>query len=265
MNTRTTACSPSRQHLEYCFLESELESLATLYNTHTHTKKLNKSLKDSLFNQLDNALLPFCGSNNPMCWSSLEFLKNSPQLKYTLDNLVFKPILHKNRYAWLSTSDINTIMIQYTQFDPSFTFLGTFPSDFINLYSKEYLFKLLYNSRNYKKIAIVFNLDTSNQTGSHWVCVYIDNVNNCLEYFDSLGNIPIPLIHQFILFFINHFPMSIKINHTILQKNGPDCGIYVLYYILNRILDYSISDILVNSINDLNINHFRDILYAPRK
>lgn len=257
-------CAPARRGVRVCFLEPELREIAIEYN-----KVQGKDIIDirqPLLPQLEQELGELCGPSNPKCWVGLPLLQG---LRETIKKYVFKPLMHSDRFSWLSTSDINLIMNQYMDFDPTFKFIGTFPSDIIQLYGESRLRQQIEECRNYKKIAIVFNLDTSKKIGSHWVCVYINNNSldsnsgRTCEYFDSLGQSPSYLINKYLLLWADSplYDLEFVVTSHPFQKQGAECGVYVIYYILNRILGYSIGEILSDSINDTNMNYYRDLLY----
>jgi hypothetical protein len=259
----TSFCAPARRSVRMCFLEPELLEIANEYNKVTGSNIID--INKPLFPQLEQQFGDLCG---PSCWVASPLMKG---LRQTIKKYVFKPLIHADRFKWLSTFDINLIMNQYMDFDPTFKFLGTFPSDIVQLYGAEKLKQDIEKCRNYKKIAIVFNLDTSKKIGSHWVCVYINNSTAAsstptCEYFDSLGQPPSFLINKYLLLWAeSSFNLDFIVTSVPFQKQGSECGVYVIYYILNRILGYSIDEILNDSINDSNINYYRDIIFSSTK
>jgi len=92
----------------------------------------------------------------------------------------------KKDNEWLDSFNIEDVMKQYEDADPSFEFIGPVPIDFDKELSfgkcvVDELCKLDLNAVNLtkkKKIGIVFNLDPHDKPGSHWVCAFVDIPNN---------------------------------------------------------------------------------------
>jgi Phospholipase A2-like domain len=83
-----------------------------------------------------------------------------------------------------------------------------------------------------ENLAIVINLENSNQGGSHWVCLYNDKNLPYVEYYDSYGlEPPIEVEH-----FINSkLKKPIHYNPFQLQKAMSNrCGYFCIHYIIKR-------------------------------
>jgi hypothetical protein len=238
-------CSPNRIDKidQGCFIEKELNVIANVFKFDPK-KDVYKQLQDC-----DN-----CDLNDKF---TLKQLKDV--LGYSIHKHIFKPSIHKNRFEWLSTSDIDIIMDQYMNFDNSFKYLGTFPSDILSVGYK--LPKVKY----YKKLALVLNLDPHNLSGSHWVSVYIDILECKVEYFDSLGDKPTRNIKKVLGYLCKELDCDLSINSQQFQIEDSECGIYSLYYIISRLLGIKSSNIIKNVIRDTKMNKYRDILYSSKK
>lgn len=71
--------------------------------------------------------------------------------------------------------------------------------------------------RPYKKECGVINLDSSENSGTHWVAYA--KFNNYIEYFDSYGNLKPPFE------FINYVGCNINYNYENIQQDHPyNCG-----------------------------------------
>ena len=81
-------------------------------------------------------------------------------------------------------------MEQYMLKYPNFIFYGPVPLDFADFYTELSNINLKTLSKNKKKIGIIFNLDYSYQSGSHWVSFFLDLENKTLCFFDSTGDKP---------------------------------------------------------------------------
>jgi hypothetical protein len=81
-----------------------------------------------------------------------------------------------------------------------------------------------------EETAIVMNLDPHDRSGSHWVCLYIENGKG--EYFDSYGYSPVDV--NFVNFLNRNCP-SWKFNDKEFQALDSDvCGHYCIWYLSER-------------------------------
>ncbi len=244
--------SIAKQYAMYNYCKNCAKPPKQIVNIEDKTKK---ELWRSIYKRLQNV----CKQES--CWIDLDFI-NLIQDKSLVDKLkhfTFKPKMTKNRTDWLSTLQINNVMQQYQEFDKNFKFLGALPSDFYTQIQLDY--KQL---KNYKKAAIVFNLDTHDKPGSHWVVLYIDNTNKLVEYFDSTGKSPNKHIKKFIqlLKTLNITKGYKYLQNTIVhQTKNSECGIYSMYYIIQRLLGKDFLNLTFNVIKDDDMNRFRDLIF----
>ena len=77
--------------------------------------------------------------------------------------------------------------------------------------------------------SLVVNLDSNKEKGSHWVCIYFDNIGRA-EYFCSYGREP---EHQDILQFLKKYSTSQPIWNTKCLQNiiATTCGQWCLYFL----------------------------------
>ena len=95
-----------------------------------------------------------------------------------------------------------------------FEFLGTHPMDFgeknndgtcsVSDVRKFNLQNMINNNKT--ENSLVLNLDKSNQSGSHWVCMFIDILLNKIYYWDSYGMDPDKEVFDF----VNKIKNSVK-------------------------------------------------------
>lgn len=265
-------CSPSKtphNKIDTCYDSNDIKALVKAYNKyikHSNICKENKCIAsdpidihqsdDKLYNELSLKLNQLC--NNEFCWTDLQFIKEIPDknLRDSLLYFTFKPKGLRSKRTWFNTNNINEIMEQYQDlYKNKFQFLGAQPSDFAKI-----------TSINWKKIkqipniAIVFNTDTHNQPGSHWLAVFIDNVNKKVDYFDSLGKLPNKNIASFLKYFKKYQFTFNKKEH---QKGGSNCGVYSCYFIIQRLKGQSFEDITKKLIPDKMMSDYRDYLFRP--
>ena len=84
-------------------------------------------------------------------------------------------------------------------------------------------------------VGIIFNTDYHYESGSHWVCVYIDISKNIFFFFDNTGDEPqkeITIIYDM----LKEQNSKLKYKDTNKMKhqyNNTECGVYCLYVISN--------------------------------
>jgi hypothetical protein len=242
-------CSPNNLNRDFsCFSLSELVELTQTLNKYTKKNLVLSNNKKELWNNLYKQLEPFC--DNEMCWLKQDvFKKLEPELKKKLDLFTFKPKL-SGLYKWLTTNDINNVMQQYQIIYPQMNYLGALPCDFPN-YTNVNL------NNVYDTTTLILNLDSNKGPGTHWVGVYIKD--NVIEYFDSLGKKPNKCIYKT---FAKLWPLyTIKYNNLVHQLRNSQCGVYSIYFIIQRLLGKSFDDITTNVIRDKEMKEFRTFLF----
>lgn len=105
-------------------------------------------------------------------------------------------------------------------------FLGTFAADRIP-FSYRYPY------------AVVINTDASTRMGTHWVAIYAVNARE-IEYFDSFGETPNENISKY----LSKFSTVIKTSERLQSVYVPNCGLFVIYFIVERCSGKSFSQIL---------------------
>lgn len=276
-------CSPAvTRNSDYsCFTYADLVAIANAYNEYIKNAQLCENVCenvcvnvcalrkpiamqtnfDDLYKSINERLSQLC--NKEFCWIDLDFVSQvtDAALRKKLKTVTFKPQAPPGRYDWLNTNDINAVLVQYEQKFSDFTFLGALPSDFFKLVNMNY------NSlKRYALVGIVFNLDTHDKTGSHWVAFVIDNKNKNLEYFDSVGDPPNKIISKFIskLRKIGYNDYELRINTTVHQTKNTECGVYSIYYTIGRLKGISSDKLFSKVVGDSKMNKFRDYIFRPR-
>lgn len=289
-NKSRNMCSPSRRLLgnrgggdteteagdnsmSSCFNMDELRAMADAYNLFTIAQKNgsiiqypNKMDHAQLWNALREKLLPLCGDRGEVCWldqsgmlSKLQ--KSNPFLYDLITKDAIKPQGKRKKYEWLNTLDIERVMTQYETVYPQFKFIGCFASDHFELNPREFPSDII---KKYRITAIVFNMDASHQSGSHWISVVFsrDEGRLFIEYFDSTGSPPNQRIKKFLSHPFFHDAIYIQ-NATKHQKYNSECGVYSMYFILQRLMGKTLDDINKNVITDRQMNEYRCELFRP--
>jgi hypothetical protein len=233
-----------------CYTVELLDIIRKEYNkSHKPSEYIPWSNPASIWKTL-NARLVNCAKED--CW--LKVIKDA-ELRNNIENIVFAPKQppewKKDKNAWLTDLDIRNVMTQYEKTYPEFKFIGPSPIDFdakIKEASEtvcvwEELCKIdvgkLY-SMGIRKIGMVFNLDTHDMPGSHWVSVFADlkpedGYNPFVFYFDSVGNNVPREINQLMNTIItqgkkNGIKIKKVVNHHGHQKSNTECGMYSLFF-----------------------------------
>ena len=258
-----------------CYSKESLLKIASIWNKNNSEKdsiKIEKSSKKQLWMSIQKKLKMICDKDE-YCWKKQDFIKKIQDIdieQYTFKPAYPKPWL-KDDHTWLNTYDIYYVMKQYEKANNDFVFMGPIPSDCPTKIHCE-LSKLdLINmkKKGIFKIGIVYNLDTSDQPGSHWTAIYIDNKNNEINYYDSYGTQSVPLINKFMLQLTEQYrkhnidPIIIY-NDKRHQYGGSECGMYSMNFILERLHGTTMYQISKMKIPDSKMTYLRRLLYNTK-
>lgn len=268
-------CAAGRQPTDgTCFTIEQLTKLAKGYNSTVKEddKKIEiKNDKKYLLKELVDKLPKTC--KDQLCILKEKYVNNIDNFDILYNT--FRPKGPTYKFKWLSTSNINQIMIQYQE-DPNykdFIFLGAVPLDFqeinipINFKKNGFntFLNNLYND-NIKKIGIVFNLDKHYEPGSHWVASYADIEKNQVYFFDSYGKKPEKEIYQYITKIMdwiinkkNIQKKEIDYRHNTVrhQFKNSECGVYSCNFIIRLLKGETFENITSNITLDDKINTCR--------
>lgn len=248
-------CSPfvkkKRINNNTCYTKEILFKIRDAYNESHLDKKIEENGPIKLL-QLLTERLTTCEKED--CW--LEQLKDA-NLKKKIDELIFSPDKpaewSRNKNEWLSNVDIFEVLSQYEMTYKNFEFIGPTPIDFdtkLPEKGEKCVWEELCNlslEKKWKegkdKIGIIFNLDKHDQSGSHWVSLFVDLKDRFIFYYDSAGNdIPdeidklrerlmkqaLELKKKMKLKFYKNYPVE----H---QQGNTECGMYSLFFIITML------------------------------
>jgi hypothetical protein len=264
---RNLKCSPNKESTATytCFSKVSLMKIAKIYNKTHKIKKVKLSqTKRALY---DNLVVVLGYNENK--WPDISYVHqmNNKEINNTLRPK--KPISWcKDKKTWLSTPELTNVMTQYEKKYKDFKYLGTVPVDCPVSVQCELSNMNLQDLQQKKKtkLGIIFNLDTHNKPGSHWVALFINISNSTISYYDSYG-IKYP-IH--ITKFISRLSKQFKNMHkkSIIQYNKKrhqygtsECGIYSINFIIESLKGTTLTEISKQTITDKTMNNMRDILY----
>ena len=229
-----------------CFTSDIVVKVKNAHNKQHPNEKIINSNPDEILKELKEKTS--CESKEEDCIvENISGLSNTEKEK--IKEISFRPKQpsewKENPNEWLSNVDIDKVLHQYETSDLQFKLLGPSPIDVCASSSKNVVCKAIckFNSNNfiqYKKIAMIFNLSTHNEPGSHWVALYVSVLDNIIFYFDSTGSKP-PLEIQKL---VKDIQQKAKKTNIVLkyldsvfehQKGHSECGVYVLYFIIEMI------------------------------
>ena len=283
-------CSPSKEGYFSCFSKEALHRIVKAWNK-LHPKDLIPIIKGDLrsqWNKINKKLNNLC--NNEKCWATTIGDKS-------LINKHFRPLLPSSWVnqpnEWLSTPDIEKVMKQYETKYNDFAFIGPVPMDFdapdgmgqciVNELCQLDLQKMI--KRGKYRIGIVFNLDYHNESGSHWVAMFIsllpDDPNFGVHYFDSyatkpprevdiLGNRLIEQSKKIDFSSIekkgvkmsggNNIPFTYTYNKIRHQYKNSECGVYSMNFIDESLRKQPRR---TTSLSDDQVHRLREYFYHP--
>ena len=192
----TLKCSPisvNAINTKTCYNSKMIDDLVHNWNKKNKKDQININLDmNNKYNQLYNKLSDTC--YNEQCWAN-------KLIKKDLTNYleVFAPYSpsswEKNPTQWLSNIEIINTLKQYEKSDKTFKFLSTTPIDFDTVIKDKCVTPILckftlskYIKKGINKFGIIFNTDTHDKSGSHWISLYIDVLKKLIFFFDSAGN-----------------------------------------------------------------------------
>jgi hypothetical protein len=234
--------------------------------------------------------------NNQICWITKIITDAFEREKLVKE--IYRPYGPEGKFEWLSTTDINNVLEQYHDVHTDFIFLGAVPYDFEDLHILDINIEKIINLDldGISKIALVINLDTHNQSGSHWVALYIDLNKNQIYFFDSVGKPPRKRIKLFInkitkylyhkkyneninINYIiekcilykkkkinynelnNILNFDIKYNNIQHQFKNSECGVYSIHFIIELLSNKLFIDVINNIIDDDKMNYYRNKIF----
>ena len=234
---------------ETCYSKKILFKIRDSYNkSDSNPNKINSDSPNEIWQELKKNLVD-CKVES--CW--LREIKDK-DLSEKIKEYVFAPEQppdwESNPNEWLSNYDLLDVMSQYELTYPEFAFLGPSCIDFdTKLPEKsgkcveEELCRFSleeYIKTKKQKIGVIFNLDKHDQSGSHWVALFIDIKQQFIFFFDSAVN-SVPkeikilcdriveqgkqLSNPLKFKFIQNYPKEHQYGNT-------ECGMYALFFII---------------------------------
>ena len=117
---------------------------------------------------------------------------------------------------------------------------------------------------------MVFNTDPHNKSGSHWISLFISIPKKLIYFFDSAGDACPPQIMKLVRRIIPqgqalNISFSFDQNHPMEHQYGnTECGMYVLYFLINMVLGrLDTLDLKTQRIPDNVLIYLRNLYFIP--
>ena len=273
-------CSPKekdKMNSFSCYTNDSLYKLRDLWNTKNKNNLINSNDPKEIHTKLTEYMKNICSKDS--CW-----IKQNKMFGKVNSDIVnsFAPEIpnewKKNPNEWLSSLDIINVMEQYENAYKCFKFIGPTPIDFD---SKKMYGECVWNDlcnfslknqikNKINKIGIIFNTDTHDKPGSHWISLFINIKKKMIYFFDSTGEKPSKEIMNLVDRIIEQgHSISPSINFkydssegTEHQYGNTECGIYSLFFIIHMLQDKTPESFYKNHIlSDKDVHHYRKIYF----
>jgi Ulp1 protease family, C-terminal catalytic domain len=249
-------CSPlvegNTANTDTCYPPAVLMQIRDAYNAKHPEQMIQENRPNTVWRILKERL---SNCDKEDCW--LKEIKDT-QMQRDLDAIVFAPdrppSWTNSPNEWLSNFDILAILRQYEKKHRDFKMIGPTPIDFDTrppedggkcVWQELCTFDLAnYIQRGIRQFGIVFNLDTHDKNGSHWVSLFICAAPKraFAFFFDSAGSPPpkevVSLVEKIQGQWgqMDSTPMSFIQNapHTH-QYGNTECGMYSLIFIVTML------------------------------
>ena len=276
-------CSPCVKNKKViktsCMTQEVLEKIKDEYNK-DHEDQIIATRPALIWHELRMKL----DCKDERCWIK-EI--DDPDLRTQVKNQLFAPEhppewIH-NKNEWLSNFDIDLVMKQYEDKDKTFKYLATAPMDYDfvvdsskkTCYEEEmckFDLKEMLDSGK-RKFAVIFNLDKHDESGSHWISLFINADRKFIMFFDSANG----FLPGGVKKFVNHVKAEgqkngIKFrfmrNHKQHQRSNTECGVYSIHFVVEMLhnADRAIELFINGYIPDNKIEKYRKIYFnEPEK
>lgn len=273
-------CSPKTlDNNSSCLNKKMIFKIANILNNNPNCS-IDLNREEDIYNQVCDNIKKISKCNTEHCWLTISDIVNNLNNNEIKEfNNSFRPKMPKewkeNFNEWLSTTDINSVLLQYEDAYPEFEYLGAHPIDAHKCSVSDEVCSIdiskLLNNNKYK-IGIVFNTDDSSGEGEHWVSFYIDlkglNRKNkpSIYFFDSTGDEPQKEIDNLVKKIKKQCKkLDIDIDYIVNdikhQKEDTECGVYCLYFITEMLKGKDFNRFVKNIKDDKFMEKYRKIFY----
>ena len=299
LNRDDQKCAPSKTLINgTCYTINQLKDIANYYNKENENNLIifdENTSKKRLLYRIMIKITKKTKCDNQICWLKQDFMKKNVDIDMLNNTFRPKGPANQGNFKWISNFDIKYVMSQYEYKYNDYKFLGAVPIDFeeVNYLNLNNInLENLYNTRY--KLGLIINLDKHNQSGSHWVSLFINLKTYEIYFSDSGGIRPNKYIRNFIkkianfcykkYFDLNDFydysPINsdvsfmnnnnlnkyeklfpIKYNQIQIQNSDSECGIFSINFILRLLKGETFDDYIKNHPTDSEVNKCRNIYF----
>lgn len=281
-------CSPGSGDSLSCVPHPILKKIAHILNKQKECKRIKiSSHPKQLYKRIKEEVKHISDCNKETCWLEIKQFKNELSKKdYEELKNSFRPLKPKswnqNPNEWLTTENIDDVMEQYQNVNPTFEYLGALPIDFdrknkddscaVSDLCQLNLQELIDGGT--ESVGIVFNVDPSTRGGLHWFSIYVDLVGKncktpCIYYFDSVkGDILLEierLIQTIKDQYVEIYPdkdIDVKFNDLQHQYEDTECGVYCIHFLTEMLKGRNFFDYVNSKTNDKMMNKFRNVFFV---
>jgi len=238
-----------------CLTPDVLVRIKNEYNKDHPSNTIESKDPREIWTALNERLTKENGCKKEKCW--LKEIDDN-KLRKQIETHIFAPEQPSewktNPDEWLSNYDIFNVIRQYQEKYPDFKFMGPTTIDFDtrlqernNECVEEELCKFdlkMDMKKGIQHFACVFNLDKHDQSGSHWVSMFVDIPEKIIFYFDSAGATNIPKEIGVLVKRLQKqgAELDVPIKFTYHnngrlqhQKGGTECGMYAIFFIVTML------------------------------
>jgi len=278
-------CSPSNKDKDTCLNNDLIQKIAKIINQFiikSKGTKINLSMSnDKIHEEICKILHKITGCSSEACWMKInKIMHNLSSNDREEFKSSFKPIMPQewvdDYNTWLNTNDIEKCLYQYEKKYPNFYFYGAVPIDFhkckvSNLCSfsvKKHI------NMGHDNIGIVFNTDPHDESGEHWISMFIDITGDNysktpgIYYFDSYGN-KAPKNIKNLVRKIKKQGKKIGKEFVYLyndyshQKGDSQCGVYCIHFIKEMLRLKNFKKFLNSNLTDKKMIQYRKKYFIP--
>lgn len=272
------SCSANKSDMNFtCYSKSNLEIIKQKWNNKHPDNKIETNDSKTIWQELKNKFKTSCKRES--CWLRDTFIKHN--IDRTLLEETFAPktpdTWKKNPTEWLDSDNITDVMKQYEKEYPTFEFIGPTPIDYDTILEEN---ECVWNElckfnldkqieRGIKHIGIIFNLDKHDQSGSHWVSLFVDIKKEEIYFFDSYGFRIHPGVNKFSKMIIkqsmnSEYTKTFKrfsnnVEHQL--STDSECGVYCLHIIIELLKGVDFNELVSKRISDRKMVNLRKVYF----
>ena len=279
-NNNKLRCAPKADNSTNdftCYSSQNLNTMKSEWNLKHPESEILSTDDYDIWKELNGRLSNKCDIES--CWMKQQFIANHVDNIFNENNIFAPkspPSWIKNHTTWLNSENIEAVMNQYEMTYPTFKFIGPTPIDFDTRNAKNScvwdelcMFDLkTMISKGIGKIGIIFNTDTHNNSGMHWISMFIDIPDKFIFFFDSNGPGAPPEVDKLrnrIMSQARQLGIKLKyysnenFRH---QKGNTECGMYCLFFIISLITEkYNYKHFKSSRISDEFMENLRDVYF----